>query len=296
MGLIDQISARLNGLVSTADQITRSSKSNLALSFVALPRDRRRDISIFYAFCRLVDDIADEPGPTLEQRRAALDLWRESLEGRAQGEAGLAAAVRTLISKYSLPTAHFREIIAGVEMDLSPAGFDTWDDLRVYCHRVASVVGLVSIEVFGYRDPRCREYAIDLGLALQLTNILRDVGQDYANGGRIYLPREDLARFGYAAEKLAVGCRDDAFLELMDFEANRAGNFYRSAHAALPATERHNMRAAEIMRSIYERLLRKMQRDGFQIFNKRYRLNRLEKAFCVGGVLLKDCHFARASR
>ena len=259
-----------------AAQITRASKSNLALAFIALPRERRADISVFYAFCRIVDDIADEPGDPRE-KQSALDGWKRAVAEKLDGEPALADAVRALIAKYSLPVAHFREIIAGVEMDLHGAAYATWEDLRVYCHRVASVVGLVSIEIFGCRDPRSREYAEQLGLALQLTNILRDVGQDLANEGRIYLPAEDLARFQITPADLAAHRRDERFLELMDFEAARARAFFDKARKALPSGDRRALVAAEIMAAIYSRLLEKMQRDRFRVFDRRYSLPRWKK-------------------
>ena len=260
-----------------ARAITRASKSNLALAFIALPRERRDDITVFYAWCRVIDDIADDPGQSVAQRRAALDLWKQALERPAAGESALAGPVRALLAKYRLGTEHFLEIIAGVEMDLDAVSYATWDDLRLYCYRVASAVGLVSIEIFGYRDPGCKIYAVELGLALQLTNILRDVGQDFANGGRIYLPGEDLARFGCTAADLAAGRRNDAFLALMRHETERALAFYRSASAALPPGDRRSMVAAEIMRAVYRRLLDRMVRDGFHVFTRRYSLSRLEK-------------------
>ena len=259
-----------------AVEITRASKSNLALAFVALPRERRGDISTFYAFCRVVDDLADEPGdPRVKQ--AGLDAWKRAVAEKFAGEPALAAAVREVIAKYTLPVAHFREIIAGVEMDLHGAAYATWEDLRVYCHRVASVVGLISIEIFGCRDPRSREYAKHLGLALQLTNILRDVGQDLANEGRIYLPAEDLARFQVTAEDLNAHRRDERFLALMDFEAARARDFYAKARQCISPTDRHALVAAEIMSAIYSRLLDKMQRDRFQVFDRRYALPKWKK-------------------
>ena len=257
--------------------ITRASKSNLALAFIALPRERRDDITVFYAWCRVIDDIADDPGQPVAARRAGLDLWKQALEHPVADESALAAPVRALRAKYRLGTEHFCEIIAGVEMDLAAVSYATWDDLRLYCYRVASAVGLVSIEIFGYHDPGCKTYAVELGLALQLTNILRDVGQDFANGGRIYLPAEDLARFGYTAADLAAGRRSAAFLALMRFETERALSFYRSAAAALPPADRRSMVAAEIMRAIYGRLLGRMQRDGFHVLTRRYSLSRLEK-------------------
>lgn len=269
-----------------ATEITRASKSNLALAFVALSPERRRDISVFYAFCRLVDDIADDGTRPVAERQAALDAWKGSLAAATPDEPALAPAVRELIAKYRLPLEHFREIIAGVEMDLSGTNYETWEELRIYCHRVASVVGLVSIEIFGCKDAGCRQYALDLGLALQLTNIIRDVGEDYANGGRIYLPREDMERFGYGVAGLALGRHDGAFVQLMRFEARRARSFYESAEGALPAGERRTMVAAEIMRTIYKRLLKRMERDEFHVFTKRYRLNALEKALCIARVML----------
>ncbi len=271
-----------------AHAITRASKSNLALAFISLPRERRDDITVFYAWCRVIDDIADDPGGTAAQRRAALDLWKRALVAEVAGDPPLAAAVRALIAKYRLPVAHFLEIIAGVEMDLTGVSYATWDDLRLYCHRVASVVGLISIEIFGCRDEGSKVYAVELGLALQLTNILRDVGQDFANGGRIYLPQEDLARFGYSAEDLAASRRNEAFTSLMQFEAGRARELYVRAIAARPPADRRALTAAEIMRAIYFRLLERMERDGFQVFGQRYSLSRLEKIALIAAALLRS--------
>ena len=276
----------MNTPAPSAAQITRASNSNLALAFIALPRERRDDITVFYAWCRVIDDIADDPGQPEAARRDALEVWRRAVAQPVEDEPALAAEVRALIAKYALPVTHFHAVIAGVEMDLDGVSYETWDDLRLYCHRVASVVGLVSVEIFGARDPACRQYALDLGLALQLTNILRDVGQDFANGGRIYLPRADLARFGCTPEDIAGGRRSDAFLALMDYEADRALAFYQAATTVLPRAERRTMVAAEIMRGVYSRLLGKMRRDRFRVFDRRYRLSRFEKMRIVVTTLL----------
>ena len=278
----------MNTSSADAEAITRASKSNLALAFVSLPPERRKDITVFYAWCRIIDDIADDPGPTIEQRQAALDLWKEALTRPMPEESPLAAPVRTLIAKYALPVAHFVEIIAGVEMDLAQTQYTTWEELRLYCHRVASVVGLISIEIFGCRDEAAKTYARELGLALQLTNILRDVGQDFANGGRIYLPADDLARFGYSRDDLAAGRRNEAFLRLMQFEAERACGFYAAAEAALPTTDRRALTAAEIMRAVYGRLLDRMERDGFRVFDRRYALSRWEKIALILRTILRS--------
>jgi len=274
-----------------ARAITRASKSNLALAFISLPRERRDDITVFYAWCRVIDDIADDPGESVAERHAALNAWKRALHQTVEGEPALAVPVRGLIAKYGIDPGLFLEIIAGVEMDLHEVSYATWDDLRLYCHRVASVVGLVSIEIFGYRDPDCKQYALDLGLALQLTNILRDVGQDFSNGGRIYLPAEDMARFGYTREDLSAGRRNEAFHALMNFEAERALGFYKAAIAALPPQDRRSMTAAEIMRNIYSRLLSKMRATGFRIFNHRNSLSRWEKAFIIVRTMLLSRFF-----
>ncbi|MEQ1861009.1 MAG: squalene/phytoene synthase family protein [Chthoniobacteraceae bacterium] len=264
-----------------AETITRASKSNLALAFVVLPRGVRRDMNVFYSFCRVVDDLADEPGLQREDRLAALAKWKQCVAGPQPNEPKLAAVVRDLIERHRLPVEHFIEIIHGCEMDVHGTVFETWDELRLYCHRVASVVGLVSVEIFGARDPQAKSYAANLGLALQLTNIIRDVGHDYANEGRVYLPRADMDQFGYDVGGLAMQQEDEMYRALMAFEAQRAFALYESARAALPAGDRKALVAAEIMRRVYQRLLRKMQRDGFRTLTRRYRLKRWEKMWCV---------------
>jgi len=270
-----------------AEEITRSSKSNLALAFIALPKEKRRDMTGFYAFCRVVDDIADSPSFSREEKQAALDGWKRCVGERFAGEPALGAEVRRLIAKYEIPPGYFLEIIAGVEMDLDKTVYPTFEDLRIYCHRVASAVGLASIEIFGYRNAECRRYAIDLGLALQLTNIIRDVGQDSDNQ-RIYLPLEDMERFGYSREDLEQKLFNDKFRGLLEFEAARAISFYESAAAHLPAEDRQSMTAAEIMRHVYRRLLARMQAGGFRVFEKRYGLNKAVKLATVGGVLFSN--------
>jgi phytoene synthase len=240
---------------SSAEQITRASKSNLALAFISLGAERRRDITIFYAFCRLIDDIADSPELPPGEKERQLISWRKSLSQPRTDEPALAPAVRGLMSKYPITPAMLEEIIDGVEMDLTIARYETFVALRAYCYRVASAVGLVSIEIFGYKNPVCKEYAIELGLALQMTNILRDVAKDLANG-RIYLPLEDLALFQYSAGDLAARTYDDRFVRLMQYEAERARAYFEKAAALLPREDRRSMVGAQIMASIYRALLR----------------------------------------
>ena len=269
-----------------AAKITRESKSNLALAFVALNRERREDITIFYAFCRVIDDIADSTELTPDEKARGLTAWREWLQKGAPDEPALANDLRAVMAKYSLTPVVLEEIIDGVEMDLRNVRYETFEELRVYCYRVASAVGLVSIEIFGYRNPVCREYAIALGLALQMTNIIRDVGTDLDNG-RIYLPRQDLVRFGYPEEDLCLRKYNEPFRRLMEFEAARAEEFFAQAANLLPREDRRSMVAAEIMRSVYQALLRRMEADGFRVFEKEYRLSRLEKSARVAAQLLR---------
>jgi phytoene synthase len=270
----------------SAAAITRASKSNLALAFIAMSGERRRDIITFYAFCRVIDDIVDDPNADAETKRRELGSWRRSLRTQFIGEPPLAASVRMLTNRYAITPEMLEEIITGVEMDIDVKRYATFDDLRVYCYRVASAVGLVSIEIFGYKNPQCREYAVALGLALQMTNIIRDVGADLSIG-RIYLPAEDLARFNYTERELERRVYDSRFADLMNFEARRAQEFFAQAAHLLPPEDRRAMLPAEIMASVYGALLQRMMRDNFRVFEKRYCLGKLEKLRRMTRPLLK---------
>ena len=195
-------------------------------------------------------------------------------------------AVREAVPGIHIHAFSPMEIIYGVEMDLEKVRYGTFEELRVYCYHVASAVGLVSIEIFGYRNPACRAYAIELGLALQTTNIIRDVGKDLSNG-RIYLPQEDLTRFDYSEEDLLARKYNEAFVRLMEFEAARAEEFFAQASALLPREDRRSMVAAEIMASIYHALLKRMRSDEFRVFEKDYRLSKLSKAGRIAAQLIK---------
>ncbi len=269
-----------------ASQITRDSKSNLALAFISLGRERRQDMTVFYAFCRVIDDIADENDQPPDQKRVRLTDWRKWIREPGPGEPKLAQELRVLLRKYRIAPGMPEEIIAGVEMDLEKSRYANWEELRLYCYRVASAVGLVSIEIFGYKNPQTREYAIQLGLALQTTNIIRDVRKDLENG-RIYLPGEEMAKFNYAEADLRAKTYDDRFTRLMQFQADRAHGFFDKAAALLPREDRKSMVAAEIMHSIYRALLRKIERDRFRVFERDYRLNKLEKAGRITGQLIR---------
>jgi phytoene synthase len=270
-----------------AAKITRQSKSNLALAFISLGPERKRDITVFYAFCRVVDDIADSAELSVVEKQTRLTAWRQMLQTATPDEPPLARDIRQLMAKYSLPAAMLEEIIAGVEMDLSIRRYATFEALRVYCYRVASAVGLVSIEIFGYRNPRCKQYAVELGLALQMTNIIRDVGKDMQNG-RIYLPQEDLARFHYSETEMMQRHYNERFVQLMEFEAQRARQFFANAATALPTEDRRAMTPAEIMASVYRGLLRRIELDKFRVFEKDYQLSKTEKAGRIAAELFKS--------
>ena len=258
-------------------RLTRRSRSNFFYAFLCLPRHQREAIYAVYAFCRIVDDAVDLGQDRDEQRRELL-RWRDEIDRVYGGAPGHPAGVRLqeAIRRFPIPREALLEIIAGVEMDLEHATYETFEELYPYCYRVASAVGLCCIEIFGYGDPRTRAYAVNLGVALQLTNILRDVQVD-ARAGRVYLPQEDLRRFGVTAEDLAEGRYTPAFVELMTWEAGRARLYYDRAWAALPATDARRLFAAEIMGRTYFTLLRALEARRFQVFGERVRVSTLRR-------------------
>ena len=253
-------------------RLTRKSRSNFFYAFLCLPRAQREAIFACYAFCRIVDDAVDL-GQDRAAQRGELGRWRDEIarvyEGRPEHPAG--QRLQVAIRRFPIPRATLEAIIAGVEMDMDHPTYETFDALYPYCYRVASAVGLCCIEIFGYSDPRAREYAVNLGIALQLTNILRDVQAD-ALAGRVYLPQADLRRFGVSAEDLARGRYTPEFVRLMTFEAGRAHDYYQRAWAALPAADAGRLFAAEIMGRTYFALLRAIEARRFDVFGGRVSL------------------------
>lgn len=269
----------MDPITETSEQIVRRSGSNLAFALAVLPKAKRRDMRVFYAFCRVIDDIADEPGFSLEERREGLNRWRNLVQGEETPLAGVELEFVDLQKQYGLDENTLLEIVEGVEMDLGPLRFETQDALKAYCFRVASAVGLISIEIFGYKDPSTRVYAEQLGYALQWTNILRDVGED-AEEGKMFLPAQDLERFGLNEEAILSRSPDRAkFERLMKHECSVARSFYEAATDSLPKTDRKAMRSAELMRRIYSGILDEMESDRFHVFEKRYRLPK-SRMFC----------------
>lgn len=248
--------------------ITRKSASNLALAFVLLPRAKRDGMSALYAFCREVDDVADDQSIPAERRRERLAAWRDDIRRACGAELPTFPVNRELqpfIQQHGLPFHLFDELLKGVEMDLDITRYANYEELEQYCYRVASVVGLLSIEVFGYQDPACKEYAIHLGKALQLTNILRDVRSD-AERGRIYFPLSELERFNVTTDEILRFEYSTRFRALAGSVADRARHFYKLARVSLPKVDRRAMVAAELMGSVYWKLLRKLDSLQFDVF------------------------------
>ena len=252
-----------------SEQITKKSASNLALAFIVLPPSRRSSMSALYAFCREVDDVADDESRPVGERRAALQSWRADVSRACDGlepTFPVNRELRPVIARHGLPFRLFDELIQGVEMDLDQGRYETYAELERYCYRVASVVGLLSIEIFGYQDVGCREYADALGKALQFTNILRDVGND-ARRGRVYLPEEELRRHGVTVADVLAGRRTAGFESLAVAFADRTRHYYALARSRLPAVDRQSMVAAELMGSVYWRLFRRLERRRFPVLD-----------------------------
>jgi 15-cis-phytoene synthase len=248
--------------------LTRKSASNLALAFVLLPREKREAMAALYAFCRAVDDVADEDSVATETRREQLAAWREDIRracANQKPEFVLNQEFQPVIQKFKLPFPLFDELVKGCEMDLDKLRYENFAELELYCHRVASVVGLLSLEIFGYQNPACHDYAVHLGKALQLTNILRDVKNDAARG-RIYLPLAELRKFGVTETEILESRFSDRYFTLAASLAGRAKNFYQRARNTLPPEDRKAMVAAELMGSVYWQLLQKLERGNFDVF------------------------------
>ncbi|MGE0825970.1 MAG: presqualene diphosphate synthase HpnD [Candidatus Binatia bacterium] len=270
-------------------QITRKSSSNFYYAFHLLPFERHNALCALYAFCRFLDDITDQPevigaqvvqGSGKKERVAALlHAWREELQRCYEGtpQHPISRALADTVQRFPIQQQDLAGIIDGVEMDLSRTRYQTFAELYDYCYHVASLVGLACIEIFGYRKLSAREYAVNLGIAFQLTNILRDVGED-AQRDRIYLPQEDLKRFGYSEEQLRSGDYNDAFVHLMVFEGERARAYYAKAVNHLSGEDQRTLAAAEAMRLIYSRLLDELADRQFNVFKTRITLPPVSKA------------------
>ena len=276
----------------TPDQYCREraakSGSSFYYSFLFLPPLKRRAITALYAFCREVDDVADECHD-IAIARTKLAWWHNEVSnifaGRPEHPVGQALA--PLVRAFGLPATEFDEIITGMEMDLTQNRYPDFDQLQLYCHRVAGVVGLLSARIFGYQDARTEAYAHDLGLAFQLTNIIRDVGED-ARRNRIYLPLDELARFDVSETDILHGRETGNFSQLMAFQGERANQYYAKAFAELPAVDRKSQRTGLIMAAIYHTVLDEVRQDGYHVLNQRISLTPLRKLWIACRTWLKE--------
>jgi phytoene synthase len=264
--------------------ITRKSASNLALAFILLPRQKRDAMSALYAFCREVDDVADDETVPTEKRRAQLADWRADVKRACENQSPEFPVNRELqpvIKQFNLPFELFDELIKGCEMDLDTKRYENFAQLELYCYRVASVVGLLSIKIFGHKNSAAHDYAIYLGKALQLTNILRDVKTDAARG-RIYLPLDELKKFNVSENEILDSKNSDRYFALAASINDRAKGFYQLARLTLPAEDRNAMVAAELMGSVYWQLLQKLEREKFNVFGSQpVRITRPKKLLLI---------------
>lgn len=269
-------------------KLARATASNFYYSFLLLPRAERRAIKDVYAFCRLLDDVVDED-QTGRNPYAELEYWRGEVEAIYQDSPSseFGEQLLTSVEEFDLPKQSFLDLIDGMEMDLKWHSYQTFADLREYCYRAASAVGLICIEIFGYESARTREYAVNLGLALQLTNILRDLKEDIARG-RIYIPVEDLERFGYSERELRENLYNAPFIELMKYEHSRASSYFEKAASSLPDQDRPSMFAAEIMGSIYKELLDQMPAVQFDVFHNRLTVSKSRRLQIALSIWLKS--------
>ena len=258
-------------------QKAAASGSSFYYSFLFLPPERRRAITALYAFCREVDDVVDESSDA-QLAATKLAWWRQEVANLFAGKPHhpVAKALQPHLNAFGLSRQHLNEIIDGMEMDLTQTRYLDWKGLERYCYHVAGVVGLLAARIFGYTEPRTLDYARALGIAFQLTNIIRDVGED-ARKNRIYLPMEDLQKFGVPAAEILGLRQSGAFTKLMQFQAERARSHYEEAFRALPATDRKPQRPGLIMAAIYRTLLDEIERDGFAVLHRRTSLTPLRK-------------------
>jgi 15-cis-phytoene synthase len=265
-------------------RIARSRAKNFYYSFVLLSKPQRRAMCAIYAFMRYCDDLSDDPGAN----RAAIERWRAELENALEGRFSghpMWPAFHHTVRRFGIPHEYFREMIEGVLSDLEPRTFETFDQLYRYCYQVASVVGLTIVHIFGFDTRTVLTLAEKCGVAFQLTNILRDIRED-AELGRIYLPAEELRRFGVTPGDLRAGNRNEPFLELMRFEAARARNYYDESAPLLDLVHPRSRPSLWALISIYSRLLDRIEATNYDVFRKRVRLSALEKGWIVARALV----------
>ncbi|HEX9250599.1 MAG TPA: presqualene diphosphate synthase HpnD [Ignavibacteriaceae bacterium] len=272
----------------SAKEISKNSKSSFYYAFNLLPEDKRDAMNTVYAFCRKTDDIVDENSDSTDLKYEKLRKWRIEFEKSFSGHSDFALLNKlgTTISKFNIPLDPFFELIKGMEMDLQKDRYKSFEDLQLYCYRVASTVGLMCIEIFGYKHPSTKKFAVDLGIALQMTNILRDIGKD-AKHGRIYLPQEDLIRFNYSEQEILSLLYNNNFRDLMVYESARAKQYFNSATANLDLDDKKTMFAARAMQHIYYKMLENIIAADYDVFNNDIKVSKFEKVGIALGVWAK---------
>lgn len=271
-----------------AHEIAKKSKSSFYYAFNLLPVEKRDAMNTVYAFCRQTDDLVDNVTDSEDLKYEKLRKWRLELEKSFCGnsEYQLFNKLVKIIKQFNIPIEPFFELIKGMEMDLQKKRYMNYEDLMLYCYRVASTVGLMCIEIFGYKNKSTKDFAVNLGLALQLTNILRDVKTD-AENGRIYLPQEDLKLFNYSEEELLKSVYNDNFSALMKYESNRAKLYFDKANHHLNLEDKPAMFAARAMQHIYYKLLQKIEENNYNVFDNNIKVSKLEKVGISLGVWVK---------
>lgn len=269
-------------------EITQNSKTNFLYSFSLLPKDKYEAINTVYAFCRQTDDIVDNEEDSVELRYQKIREWRNEFQNALDGKSkySLLNQVNKIIKKFSIPVEPFFELIKGMEADLQVSRYKDFETLYQYCFRAAATVGLMCIEIFGYKTENAKQYAVNLGIALQLTNILRDIKFDALNG-RIYLPAEDLKRFGYSEDDLMNFRYNESFIELMKFEVKRAREYFEKANDSFVKEDRKLLFPARIMQKIYYNILVKIEKMNYNVFSKKARVSKFKKVYYTLGVFLK---------
>lgn len=269
-------------------EITQSSKTNFLYSFSLLPKDKYEAINTVYAFCRQTDDIVDNEMDSTELKFKKIREWKNEFEHALKGSSNytLLNQVTRIIRNFNIPVEPFFELIKGMEADLQVSRYKDFNTLYQYCFRAAATVGLMCIEIFGYKTESAKQYAVNLGIALQLTNILRDVKFDALNG-RIYLPEEDMKKFGYTEDDLMNFRYNESFVELMKFECKRAREYFEKANNAFAKEDRKQLFPARIMQKIYFNILEKIEKMNYNVFSKKAKVSKLKKLYYTFGVFVK---------
>ncbi len=269
--------------------VMRKSKTNFFYSSLFLPKHKQEGLRTIYAFCRRTDDIVDDEGRDADTKRLELKNWENKLRSALTGEGGddFFRDFKKQIDRFNIPVQPFFELIKGMETDIEKKEYESFEELYKYCYYAASTVGMMSISIFGYRHDSAKKYAENLGVALQLTNIIRDVDRDF-DSGRLYIPLEDMMRFGYSKDDLSNKVYNDNFKNMMEYQYERAKKYYKHADEYLHKDDRRNMVPATIMQRIYLAMLEKIRDEGFNVFGRKIGIAKRKKILIALNVYFKN--------